>query len=202
MGVELLCQGSHNHVRARLVNTVCLYKGEPVFVKESQEHRLQVSYLADDFRVETVDYRTTDFKYMGLTLGYMNHAQEALYLMRSISRGTGSPALNYDCIKVAGQEESTWDASFMHTKEFGDCIKGIYPSFKDIHEKVDNGDFMSGAFHRHFAIRRHKSRLVITRRGTEDVGFIKGSRIITFDKRPHEVIEAATRGTEFNVEAL
>jgi hypothetical protein len=203
MGVELLVDSDRDHVREKLVNTVCLYKGEPVFVKESQEHRLQVSFLSDSFHVETVDYRTADFRYMGINLGYMNQKLEAVYLIRSHNHGTGSPAINCGCLKVVGDREMRFDSkSWLNTNEFGDCIKGIYPVFKDAFEEVDTGEAMSRAFHRHYAIRRVKNRLVITRRGSTDIAFIKGSRIIALDKRSLGAIEAAARGTEFNVETL
>lgn len=206
MGAELYQNenSGQDDVRRMLVNHVCMYKGEPVFVTRSSTHRVNVSYLKDPFVVETIDYRVAEFTYKSPPLGYLNWQGEAFYLTRTPAEGYHSPALSMHALKIPEALYPKIDTSrFLQTKELAVCIKGEHPSFADAIKAVREGEATSMAFHRHFAIdRRAKGRCVLEKRGLEEIGLVKDKTIIIFDERQKPAIETLTKGSDFNVSHL
>lgn len=206
MGAELYFQpGQGDDVKQKLRGSVCVYRGEPVYISNTEEHRLQIAYLRDPFEVETIDYRVQEFRYLTPQLGYMNHNRKALYLSRNPVGGWNSPALTRDAIEIVGSTNkrlSDYD-DFFRSRALRDCIKGEHPDLNAAKAILEIGEAQSVAFHRHFALKMVKiNSFEIEKRGVETVGIIKNTTIFAFDDRNKKQLELATKGLEIDVKTV
>jgi hypothetical protein len=206
MGAELYA----DDINRILIGSVCVWKGEPVFVNSSdnQNHRLQVSYLKDTFLVETVDYRNLEFIYNSPKLGYMNYKKRAHYVTRSPGRGNHTSALVKESLIITPTIESQRSLNpnrhmWFSSKEFADCIKGDHPSFEEALGSVKDGNALSMAFHRYFALeRKTRRRIVLKKRGEDEMGIVKDNTILLFEEKARRAIETLIEGSSFHVNCL
>lgn len=152
---------SMDDVRLRLHKTVCMYKGEPVYVNVDDigtDHKVRVCPLvavanASLDKYKLVDYREDAFDYKYMELGYMNYKNNTWFLARNPER-KNHQGLKYDCIHSTpyiGDEHSyiNWFfSSAMH-----DCIMGKYPTLTEALDKLRNEDAKGVAVHRDFAVK-------------------------------------------------
>lgn len=206
MGAELLCTDRYNDVYHHLVGGLCLYKEEPVIVRNSDKHRVQIAHLNDPFLVETVDYRVKEFRYNSPPLGYFNAKKDALYLQRS-AKETSFHALRPDyLIALPGGWGVLYDENpeWFTSKAMGDCIKGKHPSFQEVLNSLREEEAESRAFHRHYAL-KHKARntFSLVKRGLEEIGLVRDNRLIIYESRHKNIVETLIKGAEdINVSTL
>ena len=81
---------SRDDARLRLHQTVCLYKGKPVYVRlDNEDHETpyeckiwELSKVNKGVRAKTIDYRDKDFNAKEIELGYCQAGMTAVYLSR------------------------------------------------------------------------------------------------------------------------
>lgn len=151
-------------VSLRLDRTICMYKGEPLYVELGAHHDPSLSTrIGPDYWhilwgtrlkggtkwIKDIDYRSPDFDYRALPLGYINHCGGAYYLARSPARQQKQGLCRSSTIFVGEQPQvGTWWAS----KDLHDCIMGIYPSLDKALKDLEEYKAMKVAVSRNVAI--------------------------------------------------
>lgn len=159
MGRELYLNGDRDDVRRRLTDTICMYKGEPVYVSSNRGHILTIYDLYKRDKGQ-VDYRSDDFDYRSIRLGYMNYNKQAFYVNRIPLRSNatwGVSSQNLSCSN-GGRPPTTWG------KEMIDCVMGTHPSLATAISNLRQKDWVSCAFHRHFAVARQGNDIILHHR--------------------------------------
>lgn len=162
-------------VSLRLDKTICIYKGEPVFVEVDNppERRQRVDPetgnlialppdASDAFHIlkmykldgrlskpTKVDYREPEFDYRAFPLGYINFMGSAFYLRRVPSRVQKQ---GLDKHFVASEPVGLQGSNWFFSKDMKDCILGIYPSVAEAMQSIDLGKAESVGVRRNFAI--------------------------------------------------
>lgn len=161
--------------RAKLVATMCYYKGKAVLIKEvyhateaydagmiSKEYNEGKKPTPGEFCVvaTTPEGRTKtcfllsdpDFNYMDFTLGYANHNQAAVYWYRQpikqFRQGLKDGQLGYNVSNKAFKGAM----GFEFGRPIADMMEGVYPKFNDAVSTVKSGEHVIVAFHRDFAV--------------------------------------------------
>lgn len=161
------------HVRQKLNNTVCMYKGQPYYIVHEGIGEEVLAYSMDiDPRRDSakkplsVSYTDKEFDYSEINLGYMNMDGTAYYVARD-PRRINSQGLTSGALRIT-PALSMRDVGMMR-REFYDCIMGRHPSLKEALDKLSSGEADSVAIARHFAIGKvsnkvygvyHRSRLI------------------------------------------
>lgn len=164
-------------VRAKLNGTLCFYAGKAILVKECYTGQQGIDnemfakeYLAKfpkfdpkkDFAVSLMEPggRAKRFvllsdpllNYMDFRLGYVNHAQVAVWWyrqpIRQYKQGLKHEQLGYQCSNKAYQGH--FDFSF--SRPVADMMENTYPVFADAVGRVKAGDANICAFHKNFAV--------------------------------------------------
>lgn len=151
MGRELyIGEDGKDDVRWRLVDTICRYKGEPVYVRGSQSHMLTIQYLTRGRDREIVDYRIPEFDYSAPPLGYMNVDRSARYISRVPSRENQKQGLS----RIMLQAHDGFDVqNYALTAEFRSCVLGEHRTLEQALEDLEQA-WESVAIARHVAIRK------------------------------------------------
>lgn len=174
-------------VHRRLHQTICMYKGEPVFVEclyredripEGEEwHKVRISTLPlGESRSRTVDYRSTDFDYRAIPLGYMNAEGGAYYLTRI--PGDRNHQKQGLCKYQIHSYPTVQAFNFFASSWLRDCILGVYPTYVEALEELSNGA-KSVAVTRCIALKRDKGdRSYLLYRGRQVGSGIDGNNWI------------------------
>jgi hypothetical protein len=190
-----------NDAQMRLVGTVVLYDGEPVYITDIRQ-KGEGDPKGDIFRVyaEPLPYKgrgqseqmrkfisSKKFDMAPFPMGFMNRGGEATYLHRSakkqqkqgLSNATLS-VINLSAIQTLVKGGGAVRFEHLITyQEFLDCIKGKYPSIKEATELVSSGKAESVAFSRAFALCRDPSLegLIYLFHKQDKVGFIMDGKL-------------------------
>jgi hypothetical protein len=131
----------------RLIKTVVkTVTGKPIFVYNVTQEKGEievVSEIGEVFLLKNIDLTPVE-------LGYVNIEHSAFYTMRKPVRGVWRQGLcnnNMVCIRFDGQIRNIP----VPCEELYNCIKGIYPRFEDVVNKVQRKDYTVG-FSRSFAM--------------------------------------------------
>lgn len=153
---------SMDDVRMRLHKTVCMYKGEPVYVNVDdigQDHKVRVCPLAavanasiDKYKL--VDYREDAFDYRFIELGYFNYKNDCWFLSRNPER-KNHQGLRYDCISASPNDLSEYHSyiQWFFSPSMHDTIMGKYPKLSEALDKLRHEDAKGVAVHRDFAVK-------------------------------------------------
>ena len=183
---------SVNDANMRLGNTIVLYDGKPVYVREVGAIGEGEGKNGDIFRVYVKELPLTaedrgnyDRKFISskkfdlapFPMGFMNHNGKAIYLSRApkkqqrqgLSEGTLS---SYTLGDTTGSRAVRFN-DLLRMTEFTDCISNKYPNVREATRLVEAGAD-SVAFSRVFAIARDASlpELIYLYHKKDKVGFI------------------------------
>lgn len=171
-----------SYARTRLEGTIVRYKDEPVHIHSInvETGRAEVSnvetYGTEKDRPYRVD--TDDLNLKPVPLGYVNLKAGVAYLSRIPMRRDWKQGLRLEnCFFNSARRFS------LVGKPISDCIKGIYPSFKEAFEK--SKAMTTVAWHRHWAVQAGQ---VVLYKANEVVGSIKNGKVI-LDKDFHYLKE-------------
>lgn len=172
--------------RKHLHGTVCLYKGEPVFVQAEKGDGLITLMNLGDLeqgigKSVVIDYTDPEFSYKSPPLGYMNHLKRAQYLVRVPIR-MNKQGLTADAIDTIPPGRPR--GQFLWTQAFADCIKARHPTLEMAVYRVREEEWESCAFHRKLAVRALANRCL----GLDYMGNLVG---LSENGRPFRLIETA-----------
>jgi hypothetical protein len=181
-------------VRRYLHNTICMYKGLPVWVTVPADvlpDMVMTHPLDGSRRGKSADHTKDDFDYSSVRLGYLQYRGDAYYLQRVPDRGNKQGVSSEHLVSVPKVPGGGFPNQALMSKEMQDCILGTYPTFAEALAAVKDGDVRSHAFCRTMAVGwlgssqvglYYKGRLVATMGGkdefftlisSEDRSFIK-----------------------------
>lgn len=139
----------------RLHQTVCLYKGEPVFVQFNEEGsatKVTISYFDESKRrPKTIHYTDPEFTYEPIRLGYMNTKGNTYFLSRSPVRRQ-KQGLTYNSISVSPKKSVFFSFPCLPLMK---TIIGDYPTLKQAFKWMDEGKVEGVAVDRDVAFRRN-----------------------------------------------
>lgn len=172
----------------RLNNTVCFYKGKPVYVTVSVDFPTNDIHIVDFGAM--VSGRKTTPKIINVTdkefdpfprpLGYINYVGYAVYVGRLPERRP-KQGLSMDAICVVNENPGGWNGrTLFNTEDFYNMLINKYPSFQEALASLDDGN-TSCAFHRECAI----SYIARTR----SVGLIYRGRMIGLYNRTKGIFQ-------------
>ncbi len=152
---------SMEDVKLRLHKTVCLHKGEPVYVTVDDLGKNHEVYVIPLAAVQTtmkggkfVDYRQGDFDYKYIPLGYIQFKQNAFYLSRLPER-KNHQGLKADVIHSDPDINQLYSsANWFYSAAMVDCIKGKHMPVKEAIDKIQFDGWKSAVVHRYFAVAR------------------------------------------------
>lgn len=139
-------------VRMNLHNSVCMYRGEPVYVQVAGDE-VRVAKVGTD-RWGKADYLSSEFDYCAMRMGYMNYKEDAFFLSRLPDR-RNNQGLTLALIHSQPRLPNNY---WWSNPCFGDALMGRYPNRDQALEDVNSGRYESCAFNRQFAFRRHGDR--------------------------------------------
>ncbi len=165
-------------VHMRLHNSICKYKGEPVFIFVNLRDPVNTIYLSTlqgakevmrNLKIMTTD---PDFVHRSLELGYVNYGQggyrpgNAYYYARIPQRRQiqGISANNVTVLDAHGPSFG----EIMGSTYVRNMLTNSYPTYADAIKQVEEGDVKGVAFHRHACVRRvdgHNISLFFKERG-------------------------------------
>jgi hypothetical protein len=152
---------SMDDVRMRLHKTVCMYKGEPVYVNVDDigtDHKVRICPLvatpnASLEKYKLVDYREDAFDYRFMELGYLNYKGNCWFLSRNPER-KNHQGLKYDCVSASPGDLNDHYSyiNWFFSAGMNDTILGKYPKLSEALDKLRD-DAKGVAVHRDFAVR-------------------------------------------------
>lgn len=159
--------------RMKLDRTICLYKGEPYYIRADIYGKNLVSLyeLGSMKKIKDVDYREEDFNYTAVSLGYTNWDGVAYYTSRVPERQNSQGLGVYQIMTRPKMYSENWFVS----EAVKNTIKGIYPSLDKALSEVGNlpGQKKSIAFSRYFAVEsKYRDVIGLNYRGRE-VGYLE-----------------------------
>lgn len=143
---------NREHVIDKLHQTICLYEGEPVFVRITNgltEREVEITNLITSKKT-VVDYTNDSFDYSAFPLGYLNHpgTMEAFFITRVPYRG------RHQGLHVNNISPYV-DMNVFTSHPMYNCITGTHPPFRDVLQIMNKEYFRkSMAFHRYGALVR------------------------------------------------
>lgn len=154
--------GSIEDVQLRIGRSICLYKGEPVYVScDYQSYpNVQIQHIVAKYGVvskgaKVIDHRDPDLDDRAFDLGYMQYDDRAYYLKRGAFRHQNQGLRAENIISVPYLSRG----SFIFTGGMHSCIMGTHPTLKEAFGQLDKGA-LGVPIHRHVAIQRMDSRHV------------------------------------------
>lgn len=134
------------YARTRLLSTIVMYKGEPVYIQGiSGRGKTEFTYLkdhkADICHVDELDLVGQN------KLGYINFEDSSYHIVRKPLRNDWRQGLRVGNIAFTGPQ----GFYELPRREFRNTILGIYPSFQQAAESVLGGAYKM-AFSRNFAV--------------------------------------------------
>lgn len=168
--------------RMKLDRTICLYKGNPVFIRTdtNEDYKVVVYPLGNPTQPIYVDYRDDDFDYLAFPLGYTNWRGAAYYVSRLPER-QNAQGLAAHCVCVRPRNMPgliEWHSS----TEASNTIKGIYPTLDVALDTVSYlpGKPKSVAFSRYFAIECVQRGIVTLNYRGRNVGVLENREFKKF----------------------
>ena len=144
-----------------LLGTVVMYAGAPAYVHEiapsaSGAFVVSLGHLPRYRNIFQVDLFDGQFEPRGIRLGYCNivNAGRATFLSRIPSRQYHQ-GLHRTNLRIPEDETGRRHTNFEHLLTdagFADCLRNIYPSYKEALNLLENPNILSAAFHRYFAV--------------------------------------------------
>lgn len=179
MGKELF---NRDDVIKRLHQTICMYKGEPVYVTADCEGRTKVlAYPLKEFGANrackpiVVNYTDDSFSYKSPPLGYIYYNDRAFYLSRIPDRKQRQGLHQEVIFSVPTNDEVPW-IEMLQSPEMHMCIMGRHPSLMDARVLIAKGA-RSVPISRNCAVQRlgKSSDMVLLYKGRE-IGISMGGK--------------------------
>jgi len=154
MAAEML---NREDIRTRLHNTVCMYRGKPVYITvdnildNSQLHIVN-SYPLGSMRnaPDKIDYRDDEFSNASPPLGYMYYSGNAYYLSRVAVRQF---QLGVSANNIRDEKGQMFDRGSLLSKEFEQCVTGNHVTLKRAVDLLEEGSYVTSVpIHRHYAV--------------------------------------------------
>lgn len=140
---------TEGEISMRLSSTLIMYNGEPAYVYQTEGFVLKIKMLLGQ---NTLSVKADDPK-IDLTpprLGYANLGRRSQFIFRSPVRRYKQGCDRHNTRSRHGRLEG----EAFHSKEFGEMIMNIYPSFEEILNSSKNPFKQSTAFSREFSLLR------------------------------------------------
>lgn len=155
-------------VKFRLEGSVVAYDGDPVYIT-----RVSMPDMEDKGEIARVFFRPLPFggdaggketrKFLSsrkfdlapFKMGYLNTGKQAVFVSRSPVRQNrqGLCPANMSIADVKGKKVAGIGfANIIANKGFIDMVKGVYPSFKEVGDMLNQPDITSAAVSRSFAL--------------------------------------------------
>lgn len=154
MAKELYIGPDKNDVQRKLVDTICRYSGEPVYVRGSDGHILLIYTLTNmtTMALQRVDYRQSEFDYRSPPLGYVKHVNgRAVYLARIPERTNYRLGI---CRQVIHPHDGSSVRDIWASLEFRNCILGAHSNLHEAESLIETGQREGVPIARHIAIQR------------------------------------------------
>lgn len=182
MGTELYVGQDHNDVNARLDRTICRYNNEPVYVRYIGGSQINLYELDKAYPVdadhEAIRARHRDGKLIGAIehtdpkfdwrsppLGYMNRGGVSYYCRRTAYRQYIQGLRQEMLITSSPNDERKYlDGNYSRSKDFYNCIMGVYPGFQETMELLKNPNVLSCAFARRLSLVKNGTQLFLHHR--------------------------------------
>lgn len=160
--------GSREDIMRRYDSSICLLKGEPVYVRVharedvlEPEHKIRIYKLPSqgEGRGGLYDYRKEDFQAGPIELGYIFIRNRAYYLQRMPVR-QNTHGLTTRCISMDGQDNHMGVREFM-SGDMRNCILGNHRTLPEALELLKSRQAESVPIHRHLAIFREGNQILL-----------------------------------------
>jgi hypothetical protein len=139
--------------RLRLDNSICLYKGEPVFVSTIREDLTAECIPCRADHTDQTIYVNANSDDLDITpppMGFVNYRGDALYWFRNTMRQT-LQGLSRTNTAFWPQPAVDWNIGLLQA--LGKTIKGEYPTVAEIFRRAKvNERYKNGAWSRDFAL--------------------------------------------------
>lgn len=140
----------------RIGNSICFWKGEPYYVKvgvvDRSKDLVNLYCIKEQYHLpDRVDITSDDFVVAAPALGYMNYNKAAYYVKRIPNRGLKQGLSTEDIHSEPQLRGYNFPIS---TKEFYNCLMGIYPTYKEALTKVLTKENEGCAFDRSSCVKR------------------------------------------------
>lgn len=167
----------------RLHDTVCMYKGSPVYVEvilDWQVNHVHVLPLRDAISKNSkkivVDISSDDFSALIPELGYINYKKDCSFLKR-VSGRVQKQGLSIRCVVYPNTSHLNDYpyASWFCSPDMENVLKNVYPSQDEAFHAVWTDACTSRAFHKHIAFSKKKGVINLEYRGRV-VGYFSPER--------------------------
>lgn len=189
-------------VNTKFAGTICYYEGVPVYVKaalyddEPGKFTLQINALNQKTKIIKLDDKA--FNYKDYNIGYVNSGVQAVWWFRKpIKQYRQGLKKDQMSVIVPNLYNPELDMSFSFGKPVVNMLENSYPSMKDITDHIRNGEAVSIAFHKDFAIawdKLHNDFIIEYRGKAVGVGLdpeIKSFRLIAEHQHLTEALKEA-----------
>jgi hypothetical protein len=180
----------------RLNGTICMYDGNPVYIRCSDPHG-RITLKADEVFIteptnvfdysgyRVVKYTDDKFCAKAFPLGYANHREGICYVTRKPHQQQRA-GIHEGVIDVKGDSSTH---HFIYSQAMVDCIKGNYPTFEEARKTVSQGKPV--AFTRFLAFRPlYKNIYTLEYRG-RPAGIVKKDDVLElFEGKESRIIKA------------
>jgi len=184
-------------VKFRLENTVVLYDGEPVYINRVEDGaelgevaRVFFTKLPLDDRRETRKFLSSrKFDLAPFPMGYMNYNKDAIFVTRSPIR-QNRQGLCVHTVRTTTIDGGRADIGFIRMisdQGFTDMVKGVYPSFPDAVDLMEEESYYSVALSRSIALKvdRDLDVLFLKKNNTNCGIALRGEIGIRLSKKYH-----------------
>lgn len=164
----------------RLSNCVLMHNNEGFYVADIclTKNGIGVAgfYLKDISKADReqviISLQDKGWDWKGVKAGYINRNKSCCYVERIPVR-KWKHGLHTSNIMVSGRG---FPREVIYTPEFGDCVKGLYPSHADCLKKMKANKTLRGyAFSRHYALTKGELDLIWLMYRGEKVGWVEGN---------------------------
>lgn len=175
---------SINDLRQKIDNSVCRYKGAPVYVRIEDSNTAQLYDMVDTSKhLFTIKLSDEEFDIGSPSLGYMNFGiDQVLYVtrppLRRTRQGIDHRNLKFKSLDNKNISGGLNTASCLHSVGFRDMILGKYPtldaSLKRLREnwKADRKTTIETAITRNIALSQKGNGIIDVFYKNEEVGYI------------------------------
>ena len=173
-------------VRQFYNKTLCLYKGEPVYVREAAAGRISIVHLQTG-KKEVVDFQPEDFGPLRSRIGMINESGAVFFMKRTPVRlmqvGHSLNNCRLETVILSnvegGQRLATDRLRSLQTPSLYSAIKGEYPSFQTALKSITEDGRAGIAFDKQFAIDNRRNifyrlqRVGVLPEGSKKIGDIQ-----------------------------
>lgn len=172
-------------VKARLYNTVVMYKKRPVLITGVEDAETVVVQDLLTERHSEVPLKDVDLEPSHAPLGYVMHGEDVYLAMRKPSRkfkqGLTGENLIVRAVLQKGPQRAQRVRFNYASKAIGRAILGEYPSIEDAFQKARQGA-STVPYHRDWAVGTHDDELSLIFRG-EIVGYVLDNSVKLLPER-------------------